>query len=152
MPATKSGYCNGSDLLLLVGGKAVGHCTTHKTTFNSETKDHAVKPVITDPVSVSLWKSKAVTGLSVSISFEGLVCYDETEGGLKDLLALWKTGQPVEVKGFERGSDATPYISGQFVFSSLDCDAPAQDDAKYTGQLENAGPVAIDEDKLTVSA
>ena len=32
-------YINGSDLLLKVGEGAVGHCTTHTTTYNSETKE-----------------------------------------------------------------------------------------------------------------
>lgn len=41
----KDDYINGSDLLLNVGGKAIGHCTTHTTTFNSDTKERAVKPV-----------------------------------------------------------------------------------------------------------
>ncbi len=40
-------YISGSDLLLKVAGKAVGHCTSHTTTLNSETKDRAVKPVAT---------------------------------------------------------------------------------------------------------
>ena len=43
----KTGYCNGSDMLLYVGGKAIGSCTSHTTTFNSETKERAVKPVAT---------------------------------------------------------------------------------------------------------
>ena len=47
----KSGYCNGSDMLLYVNGKAVGSCTTHTTTFNSETKERAVKPVASAPLS-----------------------------------------------------------------------------------------------------
>ena len=51
---TKTGYCNGSDMLLFVGGKAVGHCTSHTTTINSETKDRAVKPVATKGVSAGL--------------------------------------------------------------------------------------------------
>ena len=33
------GYVNGSDLLLMVGEKCVGHCTSHSVTYNSETKD-----------------------------------------------------------------------------------------------------------------
>lgn len=41
----EKGYINGSDLLLKVAGKAVGHCSSHTLTFNSETKDRAVKPV-----------------------------------------------------------------------------------------------------------
>lgn len=75
-PSVKSGYCNGSDILLMIGGKAIGHCSTHTTTYNSETKDRAVKPVATAPLSAGLWKNKGVTGLSVSISAEGFVFYD----------------------------------------------------------------------------
>ena len=51
MPTTKVGYVNGSDLLLKVGGKAIGHCTTHTTTFNTETKDRSVKPVASASIS-----------------------------------------------------------------------------------------------------
>ena len=61
--ATKSGYVNGSDLLLFIGGKAVGHCTSHTMTFNSETKERAVKPVAKKGITSGLWKGKGVTGL-----------------------------------------------------------------------------------------
>ena len=40
----KNGYVNGSDMLLYIGEKAIGHCTSHTTTFDTETKDRAVKP------------------------------------------------------------------------------------------------------------
>ena len=83
MAGTKTGYCNGSDMLLYVGGKAVGSCTTHTTTFSSETKERAVKPVATARISGGLWKKKGVVGLSYSISAEGLVFYDETENSVK---------------------------------------------------------------------
>ena len=105
MATTKRGYCNGSDMLLYVGGKAVGHCTTHTTTLNSETKDRAVKPVATAAISAGLWKGKGVTGLSVSISAEGLVFYEETESGYKALLTAWNAGTSVEVKCMEREND-----------------------------------------------
>ena len=72
------GYVNGSDLLLQIGEKAVGHCSTHTLTFNSETKERAVKPVASLPKSAGLWKEKGVTSLSISISAEGLRFYDET--------------------------------------------------------------------------
>ena len=95
MSTTKKGYCNGSDMLVYVGGKAVGHCTTHTTTLNSETKDRAVKPVATASISAGLWKGKGVTGLSISISAEGLVFYGESETGYKALYAAWKAGQSI---------------------------------------------------------
>ena len=145
----KEGYINGSDLLIKIAGKAVGHCTSHTLTFASETKDRAVKPVASATISTSLWKGKGVTGLSVSISAEGLRNYDETEGGFKSLVSAWVTGQPVEVIGFERESDATPYLSGNFVITNLEETSPAQDDATYSISLENDGIVTITNTAIT---
>lgn len=149
----RTGYCNGSDMLVYVGGKAVGHCTSHTATFNSETKDRAVKPVASAGLSAGLWKGKTVTGLSISISAEGLVHYDETESGFKELLAAWKTGAPVTVKCMERANDNEPYLEGSFVITSLERTDPAQDDSTYSIQLENNGePSTLDEDAITENA
>lgn len=145
----KEGYINGSDLLIKIAGKAVGHCTSHTLTFASETKDRAVKPVASATISTSLWKGKGVTGLSVSISAEGLRNYDETEGGFKSLVNAWVTGQPVAVLGFERESDAAPYLSGNFVITNLEETSPAQDDATYSISLENDGVVTITNTAIT---
>ena len=150
MTGTKTGYCNGSDMLLYVGGKAVGSCTTHTTTFNSETKERAVKPVATAGISGGLWKKKGVVGVSYSISAEGLVFYDETENGYKELLALWKAGKSVEVKCMERESSEKPYLVGNCVIASLERTDPAQDDATYSISLENDGePTTLDETAIT---
>ena len=147
---TKTGYCNGSDMLVYVGGKAVGHCTTHTTTMTSETKDRAVKPVATKSISAGLWKSKGVTGLSISISSEGLVFYGESETGYKALVAAWKAGKSVEVKCMEREKSENPYIKGKFVITSLDRTDPANDDSTYSVSLENDGePDTLDETAIT---
>lgn len=148
----KTGYINGSDLLLLICGKAVGHCTSHTLTFNTETKDRAVKAVASAPASASKWKGKGATGLGVSISAEGLRNYDETEGGLKSLLAAWAQCQSVEVKAFERGNDTKPYVSGKFVIASLEETSPAEDDVTYSISLENDGEVTIDTTNITETA
>lgn len=144
-------YVNGSDLLLNVGGKAVGHCTTHTTTYNSETKDRAVKPVASAKKSAGLWKGKGVTGLSISINAEGLRYYSETENGFVQIALMWGKGQSVQVQAFEREGDATPYLQGKFVIASIEETSPAQDDATYTINLENDGepdiyPGSDDED------
>ena len=133
------GYINGSDLLLKVGGKAVGHCSSHTLTFNSETKDRAVKPAATAAKSSGLWKEKGVTGLSISISFEGLRFYDETESGYEQIAPSWGKGESVEVEAFKLGNDNTPYVKGNFVIASLEETSPATDDATYSGSLENDG-------------
>jgi len=148
----KTGYCNGSDMLLYVGGKAIGSCTSHSTSFSSETKERAVKPVASAGLSSGLWKKKGVVGLSYSISADGLVFYDETENGFKALLALWKVGQPVEVKCMERASSEDPYLVGMCVITSLERTDPAQDDSTYSISLENSGePSILDEDAITVN-
>ena len=150
MSTTKKGYCNGSDMMVYVGGKAVGHCTTHTTTLNSETKDRAVKPVATASISAGLWKGKGVTGLSISISAEGLVFYGESETGYKALYAAWKAGQSIEVKCMERENSEKPYLKGKFVIASLERTDPAQDDSTYTVNLENDGePDTLDETAIT---
>lgn len=152
--AAKTGYCNGSDMLLYIGdtdtnAKAIGHCTTHTATFTSETKERAVKPLASASISAGLWKQKGVTSLSVSITAEGLVFYDETESGYKTLAALWKAGKSVAVKCMERENSDTPYLSGNFVIASLEQTSPAQDDATYSITLENDGEVEIDEEAIT---
>lgn len=147
---TKTGYCNGSDLLLYVGGKAVGSCTSHTTTFSSETKERAVKPVASAALTSGKWKKKGVVGLSYSISAEGLRFYDETECGFKELFKLWKAGEPVEVKCMERDATEKPYLVGSCVITSLEESAPAQDDATYSINLENDGePSTLDDGAIT---
>ena len=147
--AKKEEYVNGSDLLMSIDGTACGHCTSHTTTYNSETKDRAVKPVSTEAAeNAGLFKEKSVTGLSVQVKCEGLRFYSETESGLKELLGKWKKGQTVELKAFVRGSDAAPYMSGKFIISSLEEGAPAGDDTTYNVTFDNSGAVTIDEEKV----
>lgn len=139
MAKPTTGYVNGSNLLLSVGGKAVGHCTSHTLTFNSETKDRAVKPAASNGYSAGLWKAKGVTGLSISISAEGLRFYGETESGFTEIAAKWGVGSSVEVLAYEREGDATPYVKGNFVIASIEETSPAQDDATYSISLESDG-------------
>lgn len=136
-------YINGSDLLLNVGGKAVGHCSTHTTTYNSDTKDHAVKPVASAKKASGLWKDKSVSGLSISISAEGLRYYSESENGFEQIAPLWGKGQSVDVQAFARENDTKPYLKGKFVITSIEEDSPAQDDATYKVSLENDGEPEI---------
>lgn len=147
-----NGYVNGSDLLVSIGGKAAGHCTTHTTTYNTETKDRAVKPTSTASASAGLWKEKSVTGLSVQVKVEGLRFYADQESGMKDLLAKWKAGAVVELKGFARSADASPYMSGNFIVSTLEENAPAGDDTTYSATFDNSGEVTIDETKVDGAA
>lgn len=146
----KKGYVNGSNLLLKIGGKAVGHCTSHKINLTAETKEHAVKPEADKPDTGNyLFVDKTVTKLSASLSFEGLVYCGETENGYRDLAKQLTKGELVEVECFERESDTKPYLTGNFVMTSLEKNAPANDDTTYSGQLENSGPFEFDEEGMS---
>lgn len=146
-------YVNGSDLLCSVAGKAVGHCTSHTATFNTETKDVAVKPLASVKASnASLFKSKRVTGLSVQVKADGLQFYSETESGVKVVLSKWKNGDSIELSLFERENDATPYVKGKFIISTIEQTAPAGEDATYSVTFDNDGAVEIDESKLDLLA
>ena len=134
-----TGYKNGSDLLLSIGGKCVGHCSSHSVTYNSDTKEHAVKPEAIKTKSSGLWKGKAVVSLSISISAEGVRFYSETENGFEQIVPMWGKGQSVEVQSFARGGDTSPTLKGKFVITKIEETNPAQDDATYSIDLENDG-------------
>ena len=145
----EGGYVNGSDMLLYINGKAVGHCSSHTTRFNAETKERAVKPVASLPKQQGKWKNKTVSGMSLSVSAEGLCFYKETENGYKESLALAAKGDSVDVKCMERGSEA-PYLEGKFIITSLERTDPAQDDSTYSISLENDGmPTTFDSEVLS---
>lgn len=112
-----------------------------------------MKPVASASMSSGLWKKKGVVGLSYSISAEGLVFYNETECGYKELLAAWKAGASVDVKCMERDNSQQPYLAGKCVIASLERTDPAQDDSTYSISLENDGePTTLDEDAITENA
>lgn len=136
-------YINGSDLLVDVGGKAVGHSTTCTITMTSETKDRSVKPVATASKSAGLWKNKGVTGLSISIKADGLAVLAETENGYKEVAPSWGKGESVEVVAYDRGDKTKPIIKGKFIIDSLEVTGPAQDDTTYSISLSNDGEPEI---------
>ena len=143
-----TGYVNGSDLLLFAGTHAIGHCTSHTVTCNSETKDRAVKPVADASRASGLWKKKVVTGLSVNVSADGLRFYDEDEHGYQYLLGVWKSGAPITLRGREREKTGS-YMQGSFVITSLEETSPAQDDTTYKVTFENDGEVDFTTSNIT---
>lgn len=145
----ETSYINGSDLLLSVGGKAVGHCTSHTLTFNAESKERSVKPEASKAKSSGLWKGKGITALSISISAEGLRFGSESENGFTEIAPMWGKGDSVEVIAFERENDTAPYVKGKFVITSIEETSPAQDDATYSVSLENDGEPDVYPGKTT---
>lgn len=133
------GYVNGSNMLLLIENKALGHCSTHTCTFNTETKEHAVKPPASQSVQKGKFKEKTVSGLSYTIEGEGLTFYGEPETSFKELMDLWIAGEPVKVKCIHRGESTSPYLEGYCIIDNLKETSPAEEDTTYSISLTNSG-------------
>lgn len=137
--AVTQDYMNGSNVLFTVGGKGLGHSTTHSVTYNTETKERGVKPPVKEKTKNALFSGKGVTKMSISVHGEGFRYKGEEELSLDDIRKLWGIGQSVELSCFEREGDATPYLKGKFVISKVEETSPAQDDATFTVDFENDG-------------
>lgn len=141
---TPTGYVNGSDMLLMIDELCVGHCTSHKVQYNTDTKTHNVKaPASVKTLGTDLFSEETVTGLSFTIDFEGLQHYEETENSIGKLRMAWKAGKPVTAKCFRRAKDDTPYLVGTVVITSLTEDHPGRDDSTYSGSLKNSGAPTV---------
>ena len=138
---------DGTDLILSVGGGALAFSTGCKITTQTETGER-----VTKEAASGKWKEKYVKSYSESISADGVVCVDAAKDAptydtLKDMQIA---GTAVDVTynlrepGKRTGKTAGGY-KGKFIITSLDLDAQAGDDAKYSIQLENCGKV----EKLT---
>lgn len=137
--AVTQDYMNGSNVLFTVGGKGLGHSTTHSVTYNTETKERGVKPPVKEKTKNALFSGKGVTKMSISVHGEGFRYKGEEELSLDDIRKLWGIGQSVELSCFEREGDATPYLKGKFVITKVEETSPAQDDATFTVDFENDG-------------
>ncbi len=134
---------DGTDLILSVGGNALGYSTGCKVTTSTETGER-----VTKEAASAKWKEKYVKSFSESISADGVVLIDgsttmPTYDQLKDLQLK---GEPIEAtygvrSGSSREGKTTGQYKGSYLITSLDLDAQAGDDAKYSVQLENCGKV-----------
>ena len=134
---------DGTDLILSVGGKALGYSTGCKITTSTETGER-----VTKEASAGKWKEKYVKSFSESINADGVVLTGSnaempTYDQLKDLQLA---GASVEAtysvrEGDGREGKTAGQYKGKYIITSLDLDAQAGEDAKYSVQLENSGKV-----------
>lgn len=136
-------YINGSDLLITLDGMAPGHCTSHSISFQTETKQHAVKPPVSAAADDGMWQESVVTGLKYSGQAEGLVYDAETEMTIAALRKAWFSHEPVELKAFARGNATKPYLVGMVVITGVDEKSPGRDDATWTLSFESAGKPTV---------
>lgn len=139
-------YISGSDLLVFVGGAAIGHSSTCTVTYGTDTKERAVKPLASIvSATAGKWTEKNVSKLNVQISAEGFAFSGEAESGFDELVQLWQAAAPVVCKYCHRASQNAGFWTGSFVISNLAETAPAGDDATYSISLESTGEVTYQE-------
>lgn len=103
---------------------------------------------VTKEASSGKWKEKFVKSFSESISADGCILTDgdtdaPTYDQLKDLMLA---GLPVEATyslrdGDKRTGKTSGGYKGSYLITSLEGDAQAGDDGKYSVTLDNCGPV-----------
>lgn len=144
---------DGTDLILSVGGKALGFSTGCKIDTSAETGER-----VTKEAAAGKWKEKFVKTFSESISADGLVLNSgsattPTYDAMKELMLK---GEPVDGSYNVREADsregkAAGGYKGKYIITSLSLDAQAGDDSKYSIQLENSGAVTRQADGLQAS-
>lgn len=135
---------NGSDVLLAILDKCVGHCSEHVCNYTTETKDRAVKAPETEVAAASFFKEVSVTGLKISITAKGLMADDETELAADRIRDAWRQGLPVAAQCFPRRKTAAdaarkPYLKAKFIITKLTENYPADDDANFDLELQMTG-------------
>lgn len=129
-----SDYKLGTDLILSLNGKPMGYSATCKISNSTETGER-----VTKERGEGRFKEKYVKSVSEQITTEGF----EVTGSrtpYADLKKLMLEGTPVKLTYCFMGETAA--YSGTYIITSLDLDAPAGDDAKYSLTFENSGAVA----------
>lgn len=144
---------DGTDLILSVGGGALAFSTGCKITTQTETGER-----VTKEAASGKWKEKYVKSFSETVTADGLTCTDGTSDAptYDQLKALQLAGKPVDASynvrnGSERTGKTTGGYTGKYLITSLDLDAQAGDDSKYSVQLENCGPVTRNNNGLQSS-
>ena len=138
--ATNYKVLDGTDLLLSVGGKALGYSTSCKISTSTETGERVTKEAAT-----ARWKQAYVKSFSETITADGLVLTnsDAEKPTYKELKALQLAGEPIIAAYYQRTSEGGSIAyNGKYIIPKLDIDATAGEDAKYSIELQNSGAIA----------
>ena len=147
--ATNYKVLDGTDLLLSVGGKALGYSTSCKISTSTETGER-----ITKEAAMARWKEAYVKSFSETITADGLVLTnsDAEKPTYKELKALQLAGEPVIAAYYQRSSEGGSIAyNGKYIITKLDIDGTAGEDAKYSIELQNSGAIEGGQPSQTLS-
>lgn len=135
-----AGITSGTDLRISVATIPLAYATNCSLSMSAETRESISKD------STSSWQDSSVGQLSASLSFEGFFTIDDTINsntredfeGVFDVFAAktqvaWK---------FSTGVTGDVEYSGNGYITSLEANAPVEEDATYSGTITVSGAVA----------
>lgn len=142
---------DGTDLILSSMGNALGFSTGCKVSTSAETGERKTKEA-----SSGKWKEQYVKSFSEQITADGVVLTNGTDEvpTYDQLKAAMLKGEPIDAAynlrdGDKRTGKTAGGYSGKYIITSLELDAQAGDDAKYSITLQNSGPVTAQGSGLT---
>ena len=130
-------YRDGTDLILSINSKALGHSTECKISYKAETGTRKTKEA-----AAGKWDEKYVKSLGCTVTASGFVFDDDDQNqkpSIDTLRTAFKTAQPVGASWAYR--DGGSIESGKFIITALDHEGKAGDDETYSITLENSGAV-----------
>lgn len=130
-------YRDGTDLILSINSKALGHSTECKISYKAETGTRKTKEA-----AAGKWDEKYVKSLGCTVTASGFVFDDDDQNqkpSIDTLRTAFKTAQPVDASWAYR--DGGSIESGKFIITALDHEGKAGDDETYSITLENSGAV-----------
>jgi TP901-1 family phage major tail protein len=125
-----TGIVNGSLLLVYIEDVAVAHATSHSLSVtmasrNATTKDNAG------------WTSKKAGLREWTVTGEGLVALDAAYG-MSELFTIMTNRTTCTIK-FSTEVSADEFWGGEAILTSLQCDAPMEENATYSFTFEGDG-------------
>lgn len=137
-------YLNGSDITLLIerDGKWIPTlgAKSHKIAGKSNSKE-----IVDKDTTNSLYKTKSVNSLEITITVDGFVKIGKDDSGIiaSELFALYKAGKPVKLRyGYRNNApQGATYEEGEFIIDSIDETHPAKEEATYNATFSNTGEV-----------
>lgn len=145
---------DGTDLILSSMDHALGFSTGCKVSTSAETGERKTKEA-----SSGKWKEQYVKSFSEQITADGVVLTNGTDEvpTYDQLKAAMLKGEPIDAAynlrdGDKRTGKTAGGYTGKYIITSLELDAQAGDDAKYSITLQNSGPVTAKGSGLTEAA
>lgn len=145
---------SGTDLILSIGGKALGFSTDCKIATKTEVGER-----VTKENGGGKWSEGYVKKYSEDISASGFVLVDgdaatPTYDQLKDMQIA---GKPIDLsynvrEGESREGKTSGGYTGKYLITDLELDSKAGEDAKYSVKFKNSGAVTKKDTGLSSAA